>query len=148
MEKLAGLLDSWLVGGDLRKPWCLLDLLGVDVRDGAYLIFVRSQVFLIHGALGRKWEQKFSGWRYILHQMVLGEWTDAETIEKLLAFGRKLWCCVHVFARSLKRRFSGRVDSDSCRRLLAATYDSHRLCTDWSDRAHVEVNATMPPRCA
>ena len=35
-ERLLHLLASWDVGGKRRKPWCLLDALRVDVRNGDF----------------------------------------------------------------------------------------------------------------
>ena len=35
-ERLLHLLESWDVGGKHRKPWCLLDALRVDVRNGDF----------------------------------------------------------------------------------------------------------------
>lgn len=149
LSNFASLLNSWLNGGALRRPWSVLDLLGVaSSAEPSFCHWARAQIMRMAGALHRRYEQKFAGYPYCLFGLC-DEGVAMEARRSIAeAFVAAPRCCLDTFSAGFREAFP---DAESllaprAARLLRSSFDSLKLTTDLSERQNAELQATRPPR--
>lgn len=130
LSELSRLLDEWLVGGALRRPWCDVDMLN-------------ALVLRMSAALCRRYEWKYSTRPYKLINVCNPQWgcgTAESTASE--AVGERE-CCLDVFSRGARAEFrtAEAIQSDRCKAILASSFDGLRATTDWCERQTAEVQA-------
>ena len=147
MSELSALLDTW-DGDALRRPWCILQLVGAPVQQIDFVRQSRSQVLLMISSLSRRCERKFAGWPYRLH--VLVEPAASEELRTAVseAAAAERQCCTDTFLLGIRRKFPSAelLRSERCRRVLQAVLKSVRLATDFSERQNASITSSQPRR--
>lgn len=148
LADLLTLLDRWLVGGALRKPWCVLDILGAPVDDLDFALFARSQILRTAAAIHRRYEAKFADWPYKLFKLCSSEWTPEEKQAVALSAISSPRCCLDSFTAGFRIAFPTAEDMLTAKasELLSLTFDTIRVTTDFCERQHAEVQAGRPTR--
>lgn len=142
------LLDGWDVGGDLRRPWCVLDILGAPVRDASFAQWSRSQILRLAAALHRRYETKYAAWPFALYKLCSDEWSAEEKRAMASSVCASPRCCLDAFAAGFRRAFPSpeAMLSPKAAQLLSATFDALRTTTDFCERQHAEVQANRTIR--
>ena len=141
-ERLLHLLESWDVGGKHRKPWCLLDALRVDVRNGDFMIWTRAQILRLNSASRRRYDRRFGSWPYpmyaIPHINDFGEDHVNSVIERLLHATRRE---LDVYSLGVRTKHPSResLQSAQCMHLLSVDFEMHTYGIDFVER----LNSTL-----
>ena len=141
-ERLLHLLESWDVGGKHRKPWCLLDALRVDVRNGDFMIWTRAQILRLNSASRRRYDRRFGCWPYPLYAIPhindFGEDHVNSVIERLLHATRRE---LDVYSLGVRTKHPSResLKSASCMHLLSVDFEMHTYGIDFVER----LNSTL-----
>ena len=61
-EEMLHLLESWNVGGPLRRPWCVLEAAKCPIADTGFVRWSRAQILRLNSDEGRRWETRFASW--------------------------------------------------------------------------------------
>ena len=141
-ERLLHLLESWGVGGKHRKPWCLLDALRVDVRNGGFMIWTRAQILRLNSACRRRYDRRFGCWPYPLYAIPhindFGEGHVNSVIERLLRATRRE---LDVYSLGVRTKHPSRESlmSAQCMHLLSVDFEMHTYGIDFVER----LNSTL-----
>lgn len=148
LSGLLHLLDSWLVGGVLRRPWCVLEMLKAPIKDAQYALWARCQVLRMAAALFRRYELKYSTWPYKLIKVCSPQWGPAMAGDVAAEVVAERECCLDVFTRGIKGAFpsASAIQSDRCKAILTSSFEGLRVTTDWCERQNAEVQALRKMR--
>ena len=140
-EELLGLLKNWL-GGNRRKPWCILDVLRAPIGQEGYKRFVRNQVLRLASALYRRYEQRMSVWQFLLYRCTADSgWSSDETravLVELLNADRS-WLDVYSYGIRLRFKTFAELQSHECTSILTADFRAHPWAIDTVER----LNSTL-----
>ena len=122
------LLESWNVGGPLRRPWCVLEAAKCPTDDKSFVRWARAQILRLNSAEGRRFEQRFANWPYPLYALQSEKYTEAakdEVIVRLLAATRRE---LDTYALGLRTLFPAATapKAHECESVL------HRCSLPWS----------------
>lgn len=148
LSEMLQLFDEWAAGGQLRRPWCVLDLVGAPLKDQAFAKWSRAQIVRLTASLCRRYEYKFAAWPYRLFRTTDGDWSLEERREVASQACQARRCCLDTFTHGIQRGFGTpeALLSDKCNLLLTTAFAGHRLTTDWSERQNAEVQAVRRHR--
>lgn len=148
LSDLLHLMTSWSEGGEQRRPWCILSLLDVPLRDQTFALWARSQILSMAAAVARRYEFKYAAWPFPLFKLHSPDWDLAQRLSVAHELLKSPACCLDTFAAGVRQRHSsvGALMSSEAKQLLDASFDAHRLTTDWCERQHAEITAAKPPR--
>ena len=141
-ERLLHLLESWGVGGKHRKPWCLLDALRVDVRNGDFMIWTRAQILRLNSACRRRCDRRFGCWPYPLYAIPhindFGEGHVKSVSEILLHATRREF---DVYSLGVRTKHPSResLKSAPSMHLLSVDFEMHTYGIDFVER----LNSTL-----
>ena len=86
------LLESWNVGGPLRRPWCVLGAAKCRIADTGFVRWSRAQILRLNSAEGRRFEARFANLFYPLYALQSEKYTeDAKegVCDRLIAADRR-----------------------------------------------------------
>ena len=127
------LLESWNVGGLLRRPWCVLEAAKCPIADTGFVRWSRAQILRLNSAEGRRWETRFANWPYPLHALQSEKYTeDAKqgVRDRLLAADRRE---LDTYALGIRTLFPAAtaLKSQECESVLHTDFRCHGLGIDF-----------------
>ena len=121
------LLESWNVGGPLRRPWCVLEAAKCPTADTGFVRWSRAQILRLNSAEGRRFEQRFANWPYPLYVLQSKKYTEAakdKVIVRLLAATRRE---LDTYALGVRKLFpdAAALKSHECESVLHSDVRCH-----------------------
>lgn len=140
---MLGLLDQWDAGDELRRPWCVLGLVGAPSRESSFALWARAQILRMAASLSRRYELKYSSWPYPLAKLCKDTWSDDAKGAVALAASNACACCLDPFSRGLLKTYNTPelLLGEKCKLTLEGAFSALRITTDWCERQNAEVQA-------
>lgn len=147
-DGLLRLLQTWLVGGPTRQPWCLLDALKAPLESDQFMRWSRAQILRLNSAIFRRTELPLSCWPFKLFALTSSKFTteeQTEVAEELLASRRS---ALDVYSAGIRRLFPtvSQLLSFRCTSVLSADFNAHAVSTDFVERLNAELTSRHPRR--
>ena len=121
------LLESWNVGGPLRRPWCVLEAAKCPTADTSFVRCPRAQILRLNSAEGRRFEARFANWPYPLYALQSEKYTDDAkegVCDRLIAAARRE---LDTYALGVRKLFpdARALNSFECKSVLHSEFRCH-----------------------
>jgi len=139
--------EEWLGAPD-RKPWGLLEALGINMKDQPFMKFARGRTLRLSSAVYRKYELKYSDLHWKLYQGAMGSRSGVlldELLDEVFSAPDE-W--IDIYVRGFRRIYNTKelIVSPSARATIIIDVKSLPASSDLIERLNSEMMRSHPVR--